>query len=235
LVHPAIDHIEKTLADNYRKEIDQEENIWRSLPFFAATLALELAALFQLITQFPPLRTGAGRASLVLLILAGLSMGIALCLLAACIAPVRFLRISREPLLLRYTDELIDVERMPENQGQDEPLDALATLKRELAHQFSLATDHNTRINKRRERLRAFAGLAVVWSVLMLLLLAAVAFGYHIQHIPSTSNRGGEHGAAHAVTSPNQPTDRAPQPAPSGSPAAVSPGSSPGPANADHH
>jgi hypothetical protein len=46
-----LDHIEKTLADAYRKEIDQEENVWRSLPFFAATLALQLAAMFQSLTR----------------------------------------------------------------------------------------------------------------------------------------------------------------------------------------
>jgi len=40
-----LDHLEKTFADAYRKEIDQEENIWRSLPFFAATLALQLAVI----------------------------------------------------------------------------------------------------------------------------------------------------------------------------------------------
>jgi hypothetical protein len=30
---PLLDHLEKTFADAYRKEIDQEENVWRSLPF----------------------------------------------------------------------------------------------------------------------------------------------------------------------------------------------------------
>ena len=49
----ALAHIEKTLAESYRKEIDQEENVWRSLPFFAATLALQLAALFQMIDRLP--------------------------------------------------------------------------------------------------------------------------------------------------------------------------------------
>ncbi len=44
---PLLDHLEKTFADAYRKEIDQEENVWRSLPFFAATLALQLAGLAQ--------------------------------------------------------------------------------------------------------------------------------------------------------------------------------------------
>jgi hypothetical protein len=35
-----LDHLEKIFGDAYRKEVDQEENVWRSLPFFAATLAL---------------------------------------------------------------------------------------------------------------------------------------------------------------------------------------------------
>jgi hypothetical protein len=37
----ALAYIEKAFADAYRKEIDQEENVWRSLPFFAATLAVQ--------------------------------------------------------------------------------------------------------------------------------------------------------------------------------------------------
>ncbi len=44
---PLLDHLEKTFAEAYRKEIDQEENVWRSLPFFAATLALQLASIGQ--------------------------------------------------------------------------------------------------------------------------------------------------------------------------------------------
>jgi hypothetical protein len=46
--NPLSDYLEKTFADAYRKEIDQEENIWRSLPFFAATLALQLTAVAQI-------------------------------------------------------------------------------------------------------------------------------------------------------------------------------------------
>ncbi len=44
---PLLDHLEQTFADSYRKEIDQEENVWRSLPFFVATLALQPAGLAQ--------------------------------------------------------------------------------------------------------------------------------------------------------------------------------------------
>jgi hypothetical protein len=55
----SLDHIGQTLADAYRKEIDQEENVWRSLPFFAATLALELGAINQIAGHLPAMGTGA--------------------------------------------------------------------------------------------------------------------------------------------------------------------------------
>ncbi len=45
---PEIDYLEKLFGEAHRKEIDQEENVWRSLPFFAATLALQLAGLAQI-------------------------------------------------------------------------------------------------------------------------------------------------------------------------------------------
>ncbi len=47
-IDPELDYLEKLFGDAYRKEIDQEENVWRSLPFFAATLALQLAGLAQI-------------------------------------------------------------------------------------------------------------------------------------------------------------------------------------------
>ena len=39
------DYLEKLLGNLYRKEIDNEENIWRSLSFFSATLAVEVAVV----------------------------------------------------------------------------------------------------------------------------------------------------------------------------------------------
>ena len=182
--HPALSHIEKTLADAYRKEIDQEENIWRSLPFFAATLALELAALFQLLNRLPPSGTRAALIAAVLLGLAGLFMFGTLCLLIACIAPRRFSYISREPLLLKFTEDLIAFERTAGPPLDDGSRDALSLLKQELARQFAAATDHNRRINKRREFLRALAGIGTIFSVLMTLMLVGFAFGYYMMTLP---------------------------------------------------
>jgi len=83
----ALAYIEKTLADSYRKEIDQEENVWRSLPFFAATIALQLAALFQMIDKLPDPATQAGKWSVFFLGLAGFLTVVSLCYLAASIYP----------------------------------------------------------------------------------------------------------------------------------------------------
>jgi hypothetical protein len=86
----SLDHIEKTLADAYRREIDQEENIWRSLPFFGAALALEPGAIYQIVGHLPPAGTGAWRASLACITVAGLATLTAFSFLMASIFPSRF-------------------------------------------------------------------------------------------------------------------------------------------------
>jgi hypothetical protein len=191
---------------------------------------LEIAALFQLIARLPPLGTNLGWASLFLLMLAGLLMFAALCLLAACVAPVQSRYISPEPLLLRFTEDLIQAEQAPQNQGRDDPLDALATLRRDLARQFADATYHNRQINKRRRRLRDFAGLAVVGSVLTILLLVTVAFTYYI---PRASDTGDGHGPTPAAAAPTSGSPvRGPESAGTGHGGTAH---SAGPADADHH
>jgi hypothetical protein len=97
-----LDHIEQVLADAYRREIDLDENIWRSLPFFAAALALELTAVYQISGHIPPAGTNAWRISLALTAIAGLAALIALGFLMASIFPVRLSYLVIEPPLLRY-------------------------------------------------------------------------------------------------------------------------------------
>jgi hypothetical protein len=86
---------------------------------FRGDACLGTGGTFQLVTRLPPLGTYAGWAAVILLLLTGLLAFAALCLLAACIAPIRFRYMSREPLLLRYTDELIRAELAPANQVRD--------------------------------------------------------------------------------------------------------------------
>ncbi len=161
----ALAYIEKTLAESYRKEIDQEENVWRSLPFFAATIALQIAALFQMIDNLPVLTTTAGKVSIVILAVTGLLTLVALGCLAALIYPQKFNHIASEPALLAWARDLMQDEQANANPTQPTPFNALAMLKSELPRQYAEGANRNRQINKRRERLRSMAGLAALGSV----------------------------------------------------------------------
>jgi hypothetical protein len=191
---PALAYIEKTLADSYRKEIDQEENVWRSLPFFAATLVLQLAALFQMIDKIPGPTTVLGLVSVSLLALAGVSTLVSLGFLAASIYMQSFDYIAKEPALLHYAQGLIRDEQASENRTEEDPFSALVTLKTEIARQYAQATDHNRQINKRRERLRSIAGLAALFSVVITVLLVATAYAHYLS-VPVKEASG--HAASH--------------------------------------
>jgi hypothetical protein len=104
--HSDCSQIEITIAVGYRKEIDQQEYVWRSLQVFAATLALQLAATFHIATRLPPIGTMAGRASVGVMVLTGMLMAVALGLLAACIALARFQYVSSESALLTFVEAL---------------------------------------------------------------------------------------------------------------------------------
>ena len=177
---PALAYIAETLAISYRKEIDQEENVWRSLPFFAATLALQRAALFQIIDKLPDPAVWTGRVALVLLALAGLCTIVALGFLAASIYPAKFDYVAKEPALLQYASDLIQDEQAPENLAQEDPFSALVTLKSDLSRQYAVATDHNRQINNRRERRRSIAGLAALGSVLATVFLVATTYTHYL-------------------------------------------------------
>jgi len=174
-----LDHIEKTLADAYRKEIDQEENIWRSLPFFAATLALQLAALFQIVDRLP--REGTVTwSSIVWIAIAALATLTALGFLSASIFMARFRYIAPEPELLNYAEGLDSDESQAATDRREGAVDAVTVLKKALARQYAIATHHNRQINQRRALWRSIAGLATLASVLATLFLAATVTPHYV-------------------------------------------------------
>ncbi len=170
----ALAYIEKTLADSYRKEIDQEENIWRSLPFFAATLALQMAALFQMIDKFPGLASPVGWVAAGLLVCALLLDLVSLGFLGASIYPQAFNYVASEPDLLEYAEGLISDEQA------DGSINALVTLKKTVARQYAEGAHHNRQINKRRERRRSIAGLATLASVLVTVFLVVTIYSHYL-------------------------------------------------------
>jgi hypothetical protein len=175
----SLDHIEKTLADAYHKGIDQEENIWRSLPFFAATLALELGAVYQIAAHLPPAGTGAWRVSIGCIAVAGLATLTALGFLAASIYPAKSSYITPGHQLLIYAEQLDEYERQRAARGST-LVDALAMLKKTLAHEYAASNDYNRLISQRRGLWRSIAGLATVIGVLSIITLVTTATTYYL-------------------------------------------------------
>lgn len=165
-----LDHIEKALADAYRKEIDQEENVWRSLAFFAAIIAFQMAAVSQGLTRLPDNGTGVWWDAILATVAIGILIVVAILFLGASIAPARFIYISDETDLLDYARGLDRDEQ--DAAAQKLPgMDALAVLKNTLADQYSVATHHNRQINQQRAFYRSIAGLAMLGSAFFTLFL----------------------------------------------------------------
>jgi len=180
-VTSTLDHIEKTLADAYRKEIDQEENVWRSLPFFAAALALQLAALFQIIDRLPPKWSGGWWDTVVWSSIAALATLTAVGFLMASIFMARFRYIAPEPELLDYAEGLdLDELQAATPSPPGGRFSAVAKLKATLARQYAVATHHNRQINQRRALWRSVAGLATLVSVLAMLCLVTTVAWYYV-------------------------------------------------------
>lgn len=180
---PILEHLERTFADAYRREVEQEENVWRSLPFFATALAVQLAALVGVRDWLSGVTGVASWAAAALLLAAAGAFLSALGFLAASIAPAEFRYVSREPDLLAYAEALRAAEARYGADAADggdavaapDPHAAASALRRTLARQYAVAADHNRAVNRRRAARRTRAGLATLASVLLLMALVALA------------------------------------------------------------
>ena len=167
-------HLEKTLSDSYRKEIDQEENVWRTLPFFSATLALQLSVLTSAMAKVaaampvPAWQATAGNGCIVVSIACTL---LALGFVAASVFPAQFRYLPQDDQILAYGNSLILWEA-----GLAPPItkDALHHLKETLANQYALSSSNNRMINQARQRQRAIAGLFTLLALCSTVVLVAV-------------------------------------------------------------
>ncbi len=168
-----LDYLEKLFGDAYRKEIDQEENVWRTLPFFAATLALQLAGLAQVRDWVGSVQGGLFWLSLALLGAAALATFAALLFLAESIWPARFRYVTREPELQDYLEKVRAAEVVGGRTEADAALVAIRAARAVMVQQYALAAAHNRVLNQRRANRRTRAGLATLASVLAVLVLVA--------------------------------------------------------------
>ena len=168
-----IDYLEKLFAEAYRKEIDQEENVWRSLPFFAATLAMQLAGLAQI-------RDWVGGAAgwvfwlSLMLLAAALATFAALVFLAQSIWPARFRYVSSEPELQGYLENVRTTAVGSGNSQEEATVIAMIAARTVMVQQYAISASNNRLINQRRASRWTRAGLATLVFVLAVLVLVGL-------------------------------------------------------------
>lgn len=170
---PLLDYLERTFAEAYRKEIDQEENVWRSLPFFTATLALQLAALAQIRDWLAGQSGGVLLASEILLAATAAATAGALLLLTFSVWPAELGRVLPEPDFLAFVERTRAALQDRAADGESERL-VLIAVKQDLVRQYTDATGRNRIVNRHRTRWRTRAGLATLCSVFTTLALVAL-------------------------------------------------------------
>ncbi len=171
---PEIDYLETLFGEAYRKEIDQEENVWRSLPFFAATLALQLAGLAQI-------RDWVGGAagwpfwlSLALLAAAALATLAALVFLAQSIWPARFRYVTSELELQTYLETVRTTAAASGGSADQATQAAVLAARTVMVQQYAIGASSNRLINQGRANRRTRAGLATLASVFAVLVLVGL-------------------------------------------------------------
>lgn len=177
--HPASLYLQGVLWDLYKDEIGQRENVWRSLPFFAATLALELAAFVRLFAHLPPPGEIVRDIYLALLVIGALLTAGVLWFIHQAIRRRDFKAVSKAKELVGYVNDLVEEERRSPGNSSSASI-ASDYIRSELSGQIADAVDINQDLNVRREVSRAWAGRLVVLSLADVLVLAVLSFIYYI-------------------------------------------------------
>lgn len=179
------EHLEKLLNALYLKEIDQEENVWRSLPFFSATLAVEVVMLNQALPAAAAMRgmwwwafLAAGAA------LVGLVVSV-LVFLYRSIRKRSFSYIAGGKDLISYVRALEQASGSLEASAR--PPSIHEQLRQTLIEQLAVATDANRAINQARARERSRAGILLLLSIVTTFSVFGVTIGHDVAVRPEWS------------------------------------------------
>lgn len=164
----AHEYLEKIVAKQYQREVDQEENVVRSLPFAAAALAVISTIMVVVRSYIPAGPSGPYPIVLwVLLVLFAISIAAALYFLWRAMAAKRLQYLSPADELASYVTSLHDyyiaLGLSPEQIEESVVHDSRVTM----IEQYTIGTMHNQKVNEERlgARTRAFQSLIIALAL----------------------------------------------------------------------
>ena len=174
----AEEYIEAYVRQRFFREEDEDENLIRSLPFFATALAVVIASLSLSLPRLPGYNGWLGAAALVLAACALLAALGAVACLTLAFWPRKHLSPASESDIVRFADAVraYNAETSPGATGQ--ALEGALTndIRGFLLPQLVEATEANRARNRKAKAWRGLALLGVTASLLFNLALLATIF-----------------------------------------------------------
>jgi hypothetical protein len=167
------EYLEKILAESYKREIDQEENVVRSLPFVAAALAV-LFTIVSFIKGYIPAYSAGTYAILIyaLFVSFGISVASAICFLFFAVYPRRFKYLASSQELYSYVEQLRDYYAGLGSIPEEAQKAIVEDVRIFMIEQYTLGSTRNQINNVARSaaRSRAFTGLVLALGLAFLIV-----------------------------------------------------------------
>jgi hypothetical protein len=178
----ADEYLEKIVSDAFKREFDQDENVVRSLPFFAAALVLVVTTLGFVGRDLPELAiTFLSITAHLLLAAAGVCICGVLVHLVNAVRPRSYQLPASETLLRDWTAELRGFHAEQGHAGEALEAAVVADLRTRMIEEFAGAATHNRALNIAKAFARAQALLYLLGALAFVFALAvAIFFGEHI-------------------------------------------------------
>ena len=173
------EYLDKLAAEGYRQQLADEENVPRSLPFFATSLAV-LVAILGAIKDWIPKLDGSVLHSVIWGLLALLAFCLALIIyfLREAVRRRDYKYIMDELALAKYVSALRDYYADAPDRDLAEAA-ILADVESELGRQYRAAAVNNRTINFDRARARASAFEVLIFALLLAFAVIATTLWAH--------------------------------------------------------
>jgi len=170
-------HLEQVFSDAYQREIDQDESVWRSLPFFATSLALYAALLGYVASKLPPISlNGFHLAGYGLIAASAAFLTLSFGRLWYSVHTRVYRQIPLETDTLTYVDGLRHYHSQLGLTGAALEDQVVEETRQLLVRQLADATSHNRLVNGGRLRSRSLSIRFLMFSYLTLGVLALCVF-----------------------------------------------------------
>lgn len=164
------EQIEKVLESSFDREYEQDENLVRSLPFFATALGVVVAIYSQIISHMPAKASLAHMLVELLLVAAlGCFLWVLLCLFQA-VRSRQYIILSQETVLKDWWHEHVAYQKGRGLTEKNAAKSADLALSNAMQIQYAAAAVHNRAVNLKKFRWRTSG---IVWLVALMVLATA--------------------------------------------------------------